>query len=357
MIIGIPREHVDDEKRVGLSTVAVHALVEEGHEVLVERGAGDASGFSDDAYREAGAVIAHGTEEVYGRGDLLVKVQYPTRDEYAWLHEGQTLMAYLHLPTRGPGLMDILRERACGTVDYAAIERDDGTLPVLASMSRIAGRMVPHIAARYLQTDHGGNGILLGGLPAVPPAEAVVLGGGFAGSNAARALLGCGARVSLLDVDYERLRELHWQFEGGVTTYVSSPYTLAKVLSFADVVVGAVRVPEGRAPVVVDAALVENLREGSVVIDLSIDQGGCFETSRPTRPSDPTYVWHGVTHFCVPNVPSMAARTATHALSNAVLPFVSRIAADGLEAAAADDPALRRGTNLIAGRGGSGGAA
>ncbi len=350
MIIGVPREHLDDEKRVGLSPAAVHTLVLQGHEVQVEEGAGAGSGFSDDAYRAEGAVIAHGTEEVYGRSDLLVKVQYPTPAEYDWLRRDQILMAYLHLPTRGPELRQILQDRNCSAVDYAAVALDSGKTPVLASMSRIAGRMVPQIAARYLQADHGGMGILLGGLPAVPPAEAVVLGGGMAGRNAARALLGCGARVSLLDVDYDLLRELHWHFEGNVTTYITSPYTLAKVLCFADVVVGAVRVRAGRTPVVVDRAQIESLREGSVVIDLSIDQGGCFETSRPTRLSDPTYVRHGVTHFCVPNVPSLVARTATHALSIAVLPYVSRIAADGLAAALDADAALRRGAGIVDGR-------
>jgi alanine dehydrogenase len=357
MIIGIPRERLDDENRVGLSPAAVHVLVQQGHEVQVEQGAGAGSGFTDDAYSAEGAVIAHAAEEVYGRADLLVKVQYPTPEEYDWLRQAQVVMAYLHLPTRGEGLLGILRERACSAVDYAAVALDNGEVPVLASMSRIAGRMVPQIAARYLQADHGGKGILLGGLPAVPPAEAVVLGGGTAGRNAARALLGSGARVSLLDVDYDLLRELHWHFEGRVTTYITSPYTLTKVLGFADVVVGAVRIREGRTPVVVDRAQVETLREGSVVIDLSIDQGGCFETSRPTRLSDPTYVRHGVTHFCVPNVPSLVARSATHALTNAVLPYVSRIAADGLDAALAADVALRRGTGLVAGRPAEGGAA
>ena len=190
MIIGIPREYVDDEKRVGLSPAAVHTLVLQGNEVRVEQGAGAGSGFSDDAYRAEGALIAHGTEEVYGRSDLLVKVQYPTSREYGWLRQGQILMAYLHLLTREPSLRRILQERACSAVDYAAVALTDGTVPVLASMSRIAGRMVPQIVARYLQVDHGGKGILLGGLPAVPPAEAVVLGGGVAGRNAARALLG-----------------------------------------------------------------------------------------------------------------------------------------------------------------------
>ncbi len=343
MIIGIPRERDDDEKRVGLSPAAVHTLVQFGHEVHVEQGAGAGSGFSDEAYRAEGAVIAHGAEEVYGRGDLIIKVQYPVEREYDWLREDQILMAYLHLPNRGGELRDAVQERGCRAVDYAAIEQDDGTAPVLASMSCIAGRMVPQIAARYLQTDHGGLGILLGGLPAVPPAEAVVLGGGIAGCNAARALLGCGTRVSLLDVDYDLLRQLHWHFEGNVTTYMTNPYTLAKVLAFADVVVGAVRGHTAHSPVVVDSKQVENLRDGSVIIDLSIDQGGCFETSRPTRLSDPTYIRHGVTHFCVPNVPSLVARTATHALSNAVLPYATRIAELGLDAAAAADAALRRG--------------
>ena len=343
MIIGIPRERLDDETRVGLSPAAVHALVQNGHEVHVEHGAGEACGFGDQAYVREGATIVHGGEELYGRAELVVKVQAPLEMEYDWLRKGQVLMAFLHLSHKDSRLGEILRDRGSTGIDYASIETDDGAAPVLAGMSRIAGCMVPQIAARYLQSDHGGAGILLGGLPAVPPAEAVVLGGGTAGRNAARALLGSGARVTLLDVSYDLLRDLHWRFEGQVTTYTTTPYTLAKVLGFADVVVGAVRRGHGRSPMVVDGRLVENLRDGSVIIDLSIDQGGCFETSRPTRLSDPTYIRHGVTHYCVPNVPSLVARTASHAQSNAVLPYVRRIAELGLAGACSADVTLKRG--------------
>jgi alanine dehydrogenase len=350
MIIGVPRELAPDEKRVGLAPAAALTLARQGHDVLVERDAGLGSGFTDEDYRKVGGRIAGDTEEVYRRAGLLVKVQAPTAAEAAWLSEGQTLLGFLMLPACEPGLLGALRRGGCSAVDTAAITCEDGSAPVLASMSRIAGRIVPQLAARYLQSDHGGSGILLGGLAGVPPAEAVVLGGGIAGRNAARALLGCGARVTLLDVDVELLHDLHWRFEGRVTTYPANEYTLAKVLRFADVVVGAVRSPGGRAPVLVDRQLEDRVRDGSVVIDLAIDQGGCFAASRPTRLSDPVYVVDGVTHFCAPNTPSLVARTATHALGNALLGTVVLIAAGGLPAAMAADPALARGVGLIDGR-------
>ncbi len=349
MIIGIPRELAPDERRVGLSPSGVHSLCRHGADVLVERGAGLASGFSDESYRAAGAVIAADGEEVYRRSDLLVKVQRPQSGEVDWIREDQILLAFLHLPTCTPDLVDALRERGATAIDYSAIQASDGQLPVLAPMSQIAGRIVPQIAARFLQTDHGGNGILLGGLPGVPPAEAVILGGGTAGRNAARALLGAGARVTVLDRDLEVVRELHWQFGGCLTTYLSTAYNIDKALGYADVVVGAVRIGAGRTPVLVEREQVERMRDGSVIIDLSIDQGGCFATSRPMRPSDPAYVVHGITHICVPNLPSLVARTSTHALVNAVLPLLRHLAA-GVASALREDPALAAGVGIFHGR-------
>jgi alanine dehydrogenase len=230
------------------------------------------------------------------------------------------------------------------------IQDDNGTLPVLRPLSQIAGRMVPQIAARYLQSDHGGLGILLGGAPAVPPAEVVVIGAGTVGRNAVRACVGAGARVTLLDSDFDRITEIDWTFPGQVTTFQATEATLRKVLAYADVVVGAVHVPGARTPHLVSKEMMGLLRDRSLVIDISVDQGGCFATSRPTRLSDPTYRVDGVTHYCVPNLPSLVARSATYAVANAVLPLVAALAAGGLDAALAADPALARGVSVRDGR-------
>ncbi len=349
MIIGIPRERAADEKRVGLSPVGVHNLIQQGHQVVVEHAAGLGSGFPDEEYEQVGAQIVHGCDEVYGRADLVVKIQTPVPDEHGCLREGQVLMAAMHLAVADRRLLALLRERRCTVVDYATIQDDAGGLPVLRPMSQIAGRMVPQLAARYLQSDHGGSGILLGGVPAVPPAEVVVIGGGVVGRNAARACLGAGARVTLLDSDHDRLRRLDWTFEGRLTTFMANEYTLPKVLGYADVVVGAVLIPGARTPHLVTKEMIGHLRERSLIFDISIDQGGCFETSRPTRLGDPTYVVEGITHFCVPNLPSLVARSATYALGNLTLPYVAAIAGLGPAEAFRRDPALGRGVNLFAG--------
>ena len=348
MIIGVPREQAADERRVGLSPSGVHSLVRHGSRVLVERGAGEDSGFSDEDYARAGADIAADGEEVFRRADLLVKVQRPQPEEAAWLREGQLLLAFLHLPSCPPDRLARLRERRVTALDYAAVQGPGGEAPLLAPMSQIAGRLVPQIAARFLQTDHGGNGILLGGLPGVPPAEAVILGGGTVGRNATRALLGAGARVTLLDRDLDVVRRLHWQFDGRVTTLTATAYNIDRAVRFADVLVGAVRVPGDRAPLLVSHEQVEEMRDGSVAIDLSIDQGGCLATSRPMRPADPAYVVHGVTHVCVPNLPSLVARTASKALVNALLPSLRELAADPA-AALRNDPVLASGVGIYRG--------
>lgn len=349
MIIGIPRERAADEHRVGLAPAAVGALVQQGHRLVVERGAGLGCGFTDEEYARAGAQTVPDAEEVYGRCDLVVKVQAPLPEELGSLREEQVLAALLHLAAQPPRLLQALRERAGTAVDLATIQDAAGGRPVLRSMSQIAGRLVPQLAARWLQSDHGGKGILLGGLPAVPPAEVVILGGGTVGRHAARAFLGAGARVTLLDADYDQLRELEWRLEGRLTTYVATPAVLAKVLQYADVVIGAVLVPGARTPHLVTREMLGLLKDRSVVIDVAIDQGGCFETSRPTRLSDPTYVVDGITHLCVPNLPSLVARTATHALGNLALPYLAALAAEPLAEALRRSPALRHGVNLYRG--------
>lgn len=349
MIVGIPRSRSVDEGRVGLPPRAVKNLVNRGRSVLVERKAGQGSGFTDAQYEQAGACIVHALDEVYGRADVIVKVNAPTPCEYDLIREKQIIMAVMHLGVADPQLVDILLQRRCTAVDFVTIADDQGHLPVLRPLSQIAGRMVPQIAARYLQTDHGGLGILLGGAPAVPPAEVVVIGAGTVGRNAVRACVGAGARVTLLDTNHDRITELDWAFPGQVTTFRASEATLRKVLSYADVVVGAVLIPGARTPHLVTKEMVGLLREKSLIIDISIDQGGCFETSRPTRLSDPTYVVDGIVHYCVPNLTSLVARSSTYALANETLPYVCAISEGGLDAALDKQPMLASGINLMDG--------
>ncbi len=349
MIIGIPRERAADESRVGLAPAGVHSLVERGHQVVVERAAGAGSGFTDDQYVAVGAQMVHACEEVYGRAGLIVKVLPPTSREYDCIQTKQILMAAMHLAVGSPDLFELLLQRQCTAIDYVTIQDKHGDLPVLRPMSQIAGRMVAQLAARYLQSDHGGMGILLGGAPAVPPAEVMILGGGVVGRNAARACLGAGARVTLLDNDYDRICQLDWAFDGRLTTFMASEYTLPKVLRYADVVIGAVLIPGARTPHLVTREMIGLLRDRSLIMDISIDQGGCFETSRPTRLSDPVYVVDHITHFCVPNLPSLVARSATYALGNITLPIVCALAdADEVEVYRRNTT-LARGVNLFRG--------
>ena len=349
MIIGIPRSRSVDEFRVGLPPRAVANLVDQGSEVVVEKGAGGGTGFSDEQYEAAGARILHGLDEIYGRADIVVKVNKPVPEEYPLIRSGQIFMSLMHLAVADPRLVDILRERGCTAIDFVTIQDDQGHLPVLRPLSQIAGRMVPQIAARYLQTDLGGLGILLGGAPAVPPAEVVVIGAGTVGRNAVRACVGAGARVTLLDSDFDRISEIDWTFPGQITTFQANEATLRKVLAYADVVVGAVLIPGARTPHLVTKEMVGLLRSKSLIIDISVDQGGCFATSRPTRLSDPTYIVDGITHYCVPNLPSLVARSATYALSNAIYPYVEKLATSPLADVLAADRTLARGVNLLNG--------
>ncbi len=350
MIIGIPKTRVTDEYRVGLPPRMAGNLVHRGWTVLVEKNAGLGSGFHDNQFEKVGATICHNAEEVWGRADLILKVNTLAPEEYSLVRADQILMSVFHLAVADSRFLKTLLDAGCTVIDYVTIEDDTGHLPVLRPLSQIAGRIVPQIASRYLQTDHGGMGILLGGAPAVPPAEVVIIGAGTVGRNAVRACLGAGARVTLLDSDLDRISELDWAFPGRVTTFPANEATIAKVFAYADVVVGAVLVPGSRTPHLVTRKMVQKLRPGSLVIDISVDQGGCFETSRPTRLSDPTYVVDGVTHYCVPNLPSLVARSASYALANATMPYIDMVARGALDDPETLAPDLRRGVNIAQGR-------
>lgn len=342
MNIGIPRERRPDEHRVGLTPAGVDLLTAEGHLCYVERGAGLGAGFSDDDFAHAGAQIVYSSEEAYGRADLVVKVARPTGEELAWLRTGQTVLAFWHLASASPDNLETLVRQKITAIAYEMIRAEDGSLPVLRPMSQIAGRMAANIAAALLRNDRGGKGILLGGVPGVPPAEVVILGAGVVGTNAARAFLGLGATVYVLDRDLSHLERLSERCPG-LVTMVSHAFNVRKVVGFADVLVGAVLAPGERAPVLVSREMVRAMKPRSVIIDIAIDQGGCVETSRPTTHQSSTFVEENVIHYCVPNMPGVLGRTATHALNNATWPFVQLIAAQGVEAAQAQNPALVRG--------------
>ncbi|MEN8171836.1 MAG: alanine dehydrogenase [Chloroflexota bacterium] len=343
MNICIPKERRDSEYRVGLTPAGVRLLTKDGHTCFVEHESGVGSGFSDYDYQQAGATIVYSGEEVYGRADLLLKVARPTVQEFEWMQEGQIVMGFLHLAAGRLEKCETLVEKQITAIGYEIIQEDNGELPVLIPLSQLGGRMAPQIASKLSQNNFGGKGILLGGVPGVPPAEVVILGGGTAGSSAARNFLGMGASVYVLDHNLSRLRELDLEFRGRIVTIVSHSFNIEKVCRFADVLVGTVLVPGVRAPILVSREMVNSMRPRSIILDLSIDQGGCVETSRPTTHSNPTYVEEGVIHYCVPNLGGVIGRTATHALNNSSWPFVRKIAQLGLEKALADTKALQRG--------------
>jgi alanine dehydrogenase len=343
MYICIPKERRDSEYRVGLTPAGVKLLSQSGHTCFIEHEAGVGSGFSDYDYQKAGGQIVYSGEEVYGRAELLLKVARPTVEEFEWIPENCILMGFLHLAAGRAEKTDQLVKRNITAIGYEIIQDDYGELPVLIPLSQLGGRMVPQVAATLAQNNYGGKGILLGGVPGVPPAEVVILGGGTAGRAAARNFTGIGASVYVFDHDLAKLRILDHHFEGKIVTMVSHEFNLEKVCSFADVLVGAVLVPGERTPIVINREMVKCMRPRSVIIDLSIDQGGCIETSRPTTHSNPTFIEEGVIHYCVPNMTGVLGRTATHAMNNASWPFIKIIAETGIEAALDWSPALQRG--------------
>jgi alanine dehydrogenase len=349
MRVGVPREVKVEEHRVGLTPASVGELVHRGHAVLVERGAGEGIGAGDDAYRKAGATIAGGAAEVFAAADLVVKVKEPQAAERARLRPGQVLFTYLHLAPDPAQARDLVDSGAI-CIAYETVTGADGGLPLLAPMSEVAGRMAVQAGAHYLEKAQGGKGLLLGGVPGVPPGRVTILGGGVVGTHAAEIALGLGADVAVLDRSAAALRRLWSQFGPRLHTVHATRESIAHYVRGADLVVGGVLVPGASAPKLVDAKTVAAMEPGSVVVDVAIDQGGCIATSHPTTHEAPTYVTSGVVHYCVANMPGAVPRTSTYALNDATLPFVLELADKGWRAALAEDAHLRAGLNVAAGK-------
>jgi alanine dehydrogenase len=348
MRVGVVKEIKPDEYRVALTPAGARELLGRGHEVLVETGAGAGSMFSDADYETVGAEIG-AADRVWETSELLLKVKEPVAPEYGRLREGQVLFTYLHLAA-DEALTHALIESGTTAIAYETVETEDGQLPLLAPMSEVAGRLAAQAGAYFLEKPVGGRGLLLGGVAGVAPGRVVVLGGGMVGYNSAIIALGLGAHVRILDKSVNRLRQLEQILSGRIELVYSSALEVEKSVQESDVVIGAVLIPGARAPKLVSAEMIASMREGCVVCDVSIDQGGCFETSRPTTHSDPVYVVDGVTHYCVSNMPGAVPITSTIALTNVTLPYVEAIADHGLRAAVARDPALARGVNVMDGK-------
>jgi alanine dehydrogenase len=348
VIVGVPKEVKDHEARVGLVPSGAGALVEAGHQVLVQSGAGLGSGLEDSDYEEFGGTIVSDAAEVWKRAELVVKVKVPQESEYGLLRPGLTLFTYLHLAPL-PELTDQLLKSRVAAVAYETIREKDGTLPLLTPMSEVAGRMAVQVGAQYLEAPNGGRGILLGGVPGVAPANVAILGGGVVGHNAAKIAVGTGANVTIIDKNLERLRDLDDIYSSQIVTLASNAWTIRETLRLADLVIGAVLIPGAAAPKLVRREHLKMMKKGSVVVDVAIDQGGCFETSRPTTHTDPTYYVEDVLHYCVSNMPAAVPHTSTFALTNATFPYVLQLAKKGIRAACEQSPAICEGVNTLEG--------
>ncbi|MGF1471345.1 MAG: alanine dehydrogenase [Rubrobacteraceae bacterium] len=347
-VIGVPKEIKDMESRISIQPDGVGELIHYGHEVVVEAGAGTGAGFSDEEYERAGARLRDSADEVFEEADLIVKVKEPVPEEYERYKEGQELFTYLHLAA-DKGLTEFLMERRINSIAYETVELDDGSLPLLKPMSEVAGRMSVQAAAQSLESPRGGAGLLLGGVPGTPAARVTIIGGGVVGTEAAKIALGMRAIVRVLDIDPVRLAYLSDIFEGRADLVIPNRARTAAYVEESDVVIGAVLVHGAEAPKLVTRDMIKNMRDGSVAVDVAIDQGGCIETARPTTHSDPTYIEEGVVHYCVANIPGAVARTSTLALTSVTLPYMLRIAEKGIEGAAAEDPVLAKGLSTLDG--------
>ncbi len=348
MRVGVPAEVKDNEYRVAITPAGVKELVVLGHSVLIEHDAGRGSSILDDEFERAGAKIVPDAESVFSEADMVLKVKEPIEQEFGLLRKGLVLFTYLHLAASEPVTRALLDSGTAG-VAYETVELPDRSLPLLAPMSEVAGRMAPHVGANFLERANGGRGVLLGGVSGVRPARVVVIGAGMAGMNAAWIAQGMEAEVVVLDKNINKLRDIDRIHQGKILTLASSRLAVEESVATADLVIGAVLVPGARAPKVVTEDMIEEMNAGAVVVDISVDQGGCFETTRMTTHSDPTYEVHDVVHYCVGNMPGAVPHTSTYGLTNATLPYVVALAERGLEDAVREDPALARGVNVYEG--------
>lgn len=348
MIVGLPKEIKDNEYRVGLTPAGVRALTDAGHSVIVEKSAGEGSGFADDLYIRAGATILNVADDVWSQSNMIVKVKEPIEPEYPRMQEGQLLFTYLHLAPDVELTKQLLERNVTG-VAYETITDRRGTLPLLTPMSEVAGRMAVQVGAHYLEKMSGGRGILLGGVPGVPAARVVIIGGGVVGTNAAKIAVGMGAHVTIIDNNLDRLRELDDIFLSKISTLASSAYMIHDAVMTADLIIGAVLVPGAAAPRLVTRNMLKDVMNGAVIVDVAVDQGGCIETTHPTTHSEPTYYVEGVLHYCVANMPGAVPRTSTFALTNATLPYALTLANKGFLDAIASDEGLKAGVNTYAG--------
>jgi alanine dehydrogenase len=348
-VVGVPREIKQDEDRVAIAPSGVHFLVEHGHEVLIEKGAGLGSGISDAEYRHAGASLAETARDVYASCQVIAKVKEPLPSEYSLIRPGQVIFTFFHFAA-SRDLTRAMIESGASCVAYETLEDSHGRLPLLTPMSEVAGRMAVIEGAKYLERPVGGRGVLISGVPGVEPAKVVILGGGVVGLNAAQIAAGVGAQVTIFDVNADRLRYLHDVLPPNVTTLYSNPLMIKKKVLQADLVIGAVLVAGAKAPLLVTREDVHRMKDGSVILDVAVDQGGCVETCRPTTHSDPIYIEEGVVHYCVANMPGAVARTSTFALTNATLPFLRVLAAAGIEGFVALGEPAARGLNIHGGK-------
>ncbi len=348
MIVGVPKEIKPDEKRVAITPAGVSAFVGHGHETLIETDAGEGSGIADGAYVKAGARIVRDAAELWERSDMVVKVKEPLAPEFPLMREGQIIFTYLHLAADRK-LTEVLMEKKVVAIAYETIQLDDGSLPLLAPMSEVAGRLSVQMGAFCLEAKNGGSGILIPGVSGVAPAKIVIIGAGISGSSACSVAVGMGARVSILDINPARLRYIHDIMQGHVSTLMSNPANIEEEVTSADVVIGAVLIPGWRAPKLVTRDMLKRMHRGSALVDIAIDQGGCCETSRPTTHGKPTFVEEGVVHYCVANMPGAVPRTSTYALTNATLMYGLELADKGWERATSDNRDLKRGVNVVNG--------
>jgi len=349
MIIGVPKEIKNNEYRVALVPCAVKALIEDGHQVMMEKSAGEGAGIADKDYADAGADIKSSVEEVFLKSDMIVKVKEPQPQEYRLLQEGQILFTYLHLAP-SPDLTKALLQAKIIGIAYETVQMENGSLPLLIPMSEIAGKLSVQVGAHYLEKENGGSGVLLGGVPGVQPAKVAVVGGGTVGGSAASIALGMGANVTILDINLERLRYLDNILHGRLSLLVSNSENIEKSVVEADLVIGSLLIPGARAKKIITRNMISRMRKGSVVVDVAIDQGGCVETSHPTTFENPIFIVDGITQYCVANMPGCVSRTSTFALTNATFPYVLKLANMGLAKAMSQDIPLKKGLNLFKGR-------